>query len=206
MPRSYQIVKRAFDLAIAVPLTLLVSPLLLYCAIRIKLDSEGPVLYGQDRIGRNRRRFTLLKLRSMTMDADRRLDEVAALSLHGTGIDAGMFKAANDPRVTNFGSWIRRWSIDELPQLFNVLRGDMSLVGPRPLPIAEDARVGDDFEARYVVRPGMTGRWQVLGRSDIPLEDMVRLDYTYVMDWSLSEDFRLLLRTMAAVTGRRGAY
>jgi lipopolysaccharide/colanic/teichoic acid biosynthesis glycosyltransferase len=142
----------------------------------------------------------------MVADADSRLAEVSELSLHGNGRDAGMFKAADDPRVTAFGSWLRRWSIDELPQLWNVIRGDMSLVGPRPLPVNEDRRIGEDFHARYEVRPGITGPWQVLGRSDIPFEDMVRLDYTYVMNWSLTEDVKVLVRTVSAVFQRRGAY
>ena len=206
LPRTFGFVKRGFDLAVSVPVLLLASPLLLYCAAKIKLDSEGPVLFRQDRVGLRRRRFQLLKLRSMVADADQRLDEVADLTLHGNGLDSGMLKVADDPRVTKFGVWLRRWSIDELPQLINVVKGEMSLVGPRPLPVAEDARVGKDFEARYEVRPGITGRWQVLGRSDIPLDDMVRLDYTYVMNWSLFEDVKLLLRTISAVTRRRGAY
>ncbi len=206
LPRSFGLVKRGFDLLVAVPLAVLVSPLLLYSAIRIKLDSEGPVIYTQPRVGLRRRHFRFLKLRSMVADADSRLEEVAKLSMHGKGIKDGMFKAQDDPRVTKFGSWMRRWSIDELPQLWNVIRGDMSLVGPRPLPLTEDRRIGEDFHARYQVRPGITGPWQVLGRSDIPFEDMVRLDYTYVMNWSLSEDVKLLLRTFSAVGGRRGAY
>jgi lipopolysaccharide/colanic/teichoic acid biosynthesis glycosyltransferase len=206
LPRSFGLVKRGFDLIVAIPLLILASPVFAYSAIRIKLDSPGPVVFRQPRVGRGRETFEFLKLRSMVDDADERLDEVAERSLHGNGIERGMFKAVDDPRVTSFGHWLRRWSVDEIPQLWNVIRGDMSLVGPRPLPVAEDRRIGEDFHARYEVRPGITGPWQVLGRSDIPFDDMVRLDYTYVMNWSLTEDVKLLLRTIAAVVEKRGAY
>ena len=134
------------------------------------------------------------------------MPEVAALSLHGGGIDSGAFKAVEDPRITKFGAGLRRRSLDELPQLWNVVRGDMSLVGPRPLPVAEDERVAGHYELRRHVRPGMTGPWQVSGRSDIPFQDMLRLDYSYVLNWSLSSDLKLLVQTVDAVVRGRGAY
>ena len=148
-------------------------------------------------------RFKLIKFRTMTTDAEDRLLEVADLKLHP---DSVTFKAAKDPRVTKYGETLRRRSLDELPQLWNVIIGDMSLVGPRPLPIDEAAHVPPRYRARERVRPGLTGPWQVLGRSDIPFEDMVKLDYMYVSTWSPRGDLKLLLRTVAVVFGARGAY
>ena len=142
----------------------------------------------------------------MEPDADQRLGEVAELNMHGGGLQLGAFKAIDDPRMTRTGLWLRRRSLDELPQLWNVIRGDMSMVGPRPLPMAEDARICSHYEVRREVRPGLTGSWQVLGRSDIPFDDMLKLDYNYVMNWSLIEDLRLLLHTVSAVIRGRGAY
>jgi exopolysaccharide biosynthesis polyprenyl glycosylphosphotransferase len=206
LPNSWRVIKRGLDLLVAVPTLLLTLPLLAYCAVRIKLDSPGPVFFGQERLGRDRRAFRLLKLRTMSEDADARKPDLGILNKHGSGLESGMFKAVDDPRVTKVGAWLRRYSLDELPQLWNVVKGDMSLVGPRPLPVAEGARIRARYELRYQVRPGMTGPWQVLGRSDIPFEDMLKLDYSYVLSWSLVQDLKLLVRTAGAVVKARGAY
>jgi exopolysaccharide biosynthesis polyprenyl glycosylphosphotransferase len=205
-PRAWRFIKRALDLSIAVPALLLALPLLAYCVLRIKLNSPGPALFGQKRVGRDGRHFRFLKLRTMSPDAEERKAEVAALNIHGGGLDIGNFKAINDPRVTKVGAWLRRYSLDELPQLWNVVRGDMSLVGPRPLPVVEDARIPSRYELRRLMRPGMTGPWQVLGRSDIPYNEMLKLDYSYVLNWSAVDDLKLLFQTVGAVVRGRGAY
>ena len=205
-PRSWGVLKRGMDLTLAIPALLIASPVIALAAMRIKLDSAGPVFYRQRRAGLDGRAFDFLKLRTMSADAEDRLEEVAELNLHGGGIHAGAFKAIDDPRITRVGSKLRRRSLDELPQLWNVVRGDMSLVGPRPLPIAEDDRVAGHYELRRHVRPGMTGPWQVSGRSDIPFEDMLRLDYSYVLNWSVTSDVKLLVQTVDAVKRGRGAY
>lgn len=205
-PRSWSALKRIMDLSIAAPVLVLASPLIAFAALRIKLDSNGPILYRQRRAGMNGEPFDFLKLRTMSQDADQRLDEVSHLSLHQGASENGVFKSADDPRVTKAGAPLRRLSLDELPQLWNVIRGDMSLVGPRPLPVTEDQRVAGHYELRRHVRPGMTGPWQVNGRSDIPFHDMLRLDYSYVLNWSLTGDFKLLLQTVDAVVRGRGAY
>jgi exopolysaccharide biosynthesis polyprenyl glycosylphosphotransferase len=205
-PRSWGALKRIMDLSVAVPALIAASPIIAYAAVRIKLDSPGPVFYRQTRAGKDGRHFEFLKLRTMSDDADERLPELAGLSLHGNGLDNGVFKAPADPRVTRAGRSLRRRSLDELPQLWNVVRGDMSLVGPRPLPVFEDERVAGHYELRRHVRPGMTGPWQVNGRSDIPFSDMLRLDYSYVLNWSLAADLKILAQTFEAVIRGRGAY
>jgi exopolysaccharide biosynthesis polyprenyl glycosylphosphotransferase len=206
LPRSLDVLKRAVDLVVAIPVLILVSPIIAYSAVRIRFDSPGPVFYRQARAGRDGRQFEFLKLRTMSVDAEDRLDQVASLSLHGEGGREGIFKAVDDPRITAAGRRLRRRSLDELPQLWNVVRGDMSLVGPRPLPVHEDERVAGHYEIRRHVRPGMTGPWQVSGRSDIPFHDMLRLDYSYVLNWSLSADLKLMVQTVDAVLRGRGAY
>jgi exopolysaccharide biosynthesis polyprenyl glycosylphosphotransferase len=206
-PARWQgVVKRGVDLMVAVPMLIVTFPLLAYATIRIKLDSPGPVFFRQERAGRNETTFRVFKFRTMVVDAEERRAEVAALALHGQGVDSGIFKAVGDPRVTTFGAWLRRWSIDELPQLWNVIRGEMSIIGPRPLPVAEDRRICEHYRVRRSVRPGISGSWQVKGRSNIPYEDMIKLDYTYVVSWSLGEDMKLLARTVSAVLASRGAY
>jgi lipopolysaccharide/colanic/teichoic acid biosynthesis glycosyltransferase len=176
------------------------------CAIRIKRDSRGPILFRQMRVGQDGTRFEFLKFRTMVENADALKSEVDALNIHRETATPGMFKIPGDPRITRVGHWLRRWSLDELPQLWNVLRGDMSLVGPRPLIPEEAERVSDDYAARLQMRPGITGPWQALGRSEIGFGDMVKLDYTYVTHWSFAQDVRLLLRTIVAVAQGRGAY
>jgi lipopolysaccharide/colanic/teichoic acid biosynthesis glycosyltransferase len=203
---SLRALKRCLDLLLGVPALVLASPVIAFCAMRIKLDSPGPVFFRQVRAGRDGRRFVFLKLRTMVADAEERLAEVADLNKHGSGLLSGAFKAIDDPRMTRTGVWLRRRSLDELPQLWNVVRGDMSLVGPRPLPLREDAHISGHYEVRREVRPGMTGPWQVLGRSDIPFDDMLKLDYSYVVNWSFIEDLRFLLHTVSAVIRARGAY
>jgi exopolysaccharide biosynthesis polyprenyl glycosylphosphotransferase len=206
VPLFWNVIKRGLDLLIAFPALLVSLPVLGYCAVRIKLGSPGPVLFAQERVGHHRRHFRLLKLRTMCADADQRRADVAALNMHGGDLESGRFKAINDPRVTKVGAWLRRYSLDELPQLWNVVRGDMSLIGPRPLPLDEDVNVPSRYEARYRIRPGMTGPWQVLGRSDIPFEEMLKLDYGYALNWSITEDLKLLFHTTSAVMKGRGAY
>ncbi len=203
---SSLLLKRAMDLLLAVPGLIALSPLIAWCAIRIKLESPGPVFFRQTRVGRNGEQFQLLKFRSMVVSAEDDKAAVAELNVHGGGVDSGMFKIPEDPRVTKFGRWMRRRSIDELPQLWNVVKGDMGLVGPRPLIPSEDLQVVGHLRRRLDLTPGMTGMWQVLGRADIPFEDMVRLDYLYVTNWSLGGDFKLLLRTLGAVLRGKGAY
>lgn len=194
--------KRAFDLVGSLGLLFLFSPLLLVAAIRIKAHDGGPVLFKQQRTGRDGRIFHCLKLRSMVVDAEERL-----AALHDEhGFVAGLFKLEYDPRVTRPGRWLRRWSIDELPQLLNVLRGEMSLVGPRPPLPSEVAQYAGDTSRRLRVRPGMTGLWQVSGRSDLAYDEAIRLDLFYVDNWSMLQDLAILARTLGAVFGSRGAY
>ncbi len=207
VPRTWGALKRVFDLIGAGLGLLVLFPLLAGFAIAIRLGSPGSVLFRQRRIGRHGKSFELLKLRTMVDGADQMKPRVAELNMH-TGVDNGrsMFKIPSDPRVTRFGAFLRRWSLDELPQLWNVLKGDMSLVGPRPLVPEEAELVEGRYEVRLMMRPGITGPWQTLGRSDIGFEDMLRLDYTYVMNWTLTEDLKLLMKTVGAVAWARGAY
>lgn len=194
--------KRASDLVLTGLGLLVLSPLLLAVAAAIKLDSPGPVLFRQRRVGKDGRLFWIYKFRSMRVDADQLLDALRARN-EATG---PLFKMRDDPRVTRVGRFIRRWSVDELPQLFNVLRGDMSLIGPRP-PIPAEVALYEDWQhGRLRAQPGLTGLWQVSGRSDVPFHDMVRLDLHYISSWSLALDVEILLRTVPAVLSNRGAY
>ncbi|MFB9312352.1 sugar transferase [Nocardioides plantarum] len=194
--------KRAFDLVGSAVLLAVLSPLFLAVSLAIRVRDGGPLLFRQTRVGLRGKEFTCLKFRSMVVDAEERLRALHLL----TGHEAGLFKLKEDPRVTKSGRWLRRYSIDELPQLVNVLRGDMSLVGPRPPLPHEVADYGDDTVRRLHVRPGLTGLWQVSGRSDLSWEDAVRLDLYYVDNWSMMQDLSILLRTFGAVLGSRGAY
>ena len=205
LSRSSQLLKRATDVCVSAALLLLAAPALAFIAIRIKLDSHGPVLFRQARIGVGDRTFTVLKFRTMTEDAEEHKKEVAHLNRHARqGRDARMFKIPDDPRITRFGRTLRRYALDELPQLLNVVKGEMSLVGPRPLVHDEDRYVLGWGRRRLALKPGMTGLWQVLGRSAISFDEMVRLDYMYVTTWSLWNDFRLLGRTIPLVLNGRG--
>jgi lipopolysaccharide/colanic/teichoic acid biosynthesis glycosyltransferase len=173
-------------------------------ALAIKIESRGPVFFRQPRAGRGNSSFRLIKFRSMYIDAEERKKEMEALNEATDGV---MFKIRRDPRVTRVGRFIRRSSLDELPQLFNVLRGEMSLVGPRPLIFPETAALEEHWHLRRLeLRPGLTGPWQVYGRSQNPFQEMVRFDYQYVAGWSLARDVEILLATLPAVMSGRGAY
>ena len=199
--QSSRLVKRTFDIVGSSLVLLITSPILLTIAIAIRLDSPGPALFRQHRVGRNGREFVMLKFRSMVNEAEQLRDELEHLN---EGAD-GLFKIADDPRVTRVGRFIRRTQLDELPQLLNVLRGEMSLVGPRPLIPEEDRRIEGWYRRRLEIRPGMTGHWQILGSSQrLSLNEMVKLDYLYLANWSLWSDIRLLLRTIPFVVSRRG--
>jgi lipopolysaccharide/colanic/teichoic acid biosynthesis glycosyltransferase len=199
MPRSSLLLKRAMDLAGATILLVLTAPLIGLAAVAIKLDSPGPAFFRQTRVGRGGRRFQLLKCRTMCADAEQRRAELLARSK-----DPGWLHLDEDPRVTRVGRFLRRTSIDELPQLWNVLRGEMSLVGPRPILEEEDRQLRGWRRARIDLTPGITGLWQVTGRTDVPFEEMVKLDYLYVTNWSLWTDVRLIGRTLPAVLAKRG--
>jgi exopolysaccharide biosynthesis polyprenyl glycosylphosphotransferase len=196
---SARVIKRGMDLLGAVAGAVLLTPLIAVIAALIKLDSPGPVLFRQIRTGRDGARFRILKFRTMLDGAD-----ALKAQLTSKNEAVGLFKIADDPRVTRVGRLLRKTSLDELPQLWNVIRGDMSLVGPRPLIETEDAKVVGWFRHRLRLQPGMTGPWQVLGSARIPLDDMIRIDYLYVANWSLWADIKLLLQTIPYVLARRG--
>jgi exopolysaccharide biosynthesis polyprenyl glycosylphosphotransferase len=198
LSRSSRFLKRAFDVAATSIGLLAVGPLIALIALAIRLDSKGPIFFRQIRVGRDGRHFRIYKFRSMVVNAEEQKERLRALSEVGDE----MFKIADDPRVTRVGSFLRRTSLDELPQLFNVLRGEMSLVGPRPLVTDEDALVLGLDRSRLHLTPGMTGPWQVLG-ARVPMQEMVGIDYLYVASWSLWADLKLLLRTVRHVA-RRG--
>lgn len=197
--RSSQAVKRAMDVVGAGFGLLALSPLFALVAVAIKLDSRGPVFFRQSRVGRDGRHFRMFKFRSMVDGAE--AQRAALQSLNETD---GLFKLRNDPRITRIGQYLRRASIDEFPQLINVLLGDMSLVGPRPLVIDEDRLVEGRHRARLRLAPGMTGPWQVLGPTRPPLSEMVKTDYLYAANWSLWTDIKIVLRTICHVLAQRG--
>jgi exopolysaccharide biosynthesis polyprenyl glycosylphosphotransferase len=194
-------VKRAIDVAGASIGLLIVAPVILGAAIAIRWDSPGPVFFGQTRCGLNGRRFWCLKLRTMCVDAEEKQNEL----LHLNEMEGPVFKINDDPRVTRVGRVLRRWSLDELPQLWNVFVGDMSVVGPRPPVPQEVAQYGVSDCRRISMRPGLTCLWQVNGRNRISFKDWVKLDLEYIDNWSLSNDFRIMLRTIPAVFRRTGA-
>jgi exopolysaccharide biosynthesis polyprenyl glycosylphosphotransferase len=191
LSRSSRLIKRAFDFTLTSLGLVAVGPLILAIAVAIRIDSRGPVFFRQVRVGRDGRHFRIFKFRSMELDADARKDSLRAFNEVGDG----MFKITSDPRVTRVGAFLRRTSLDELPQLFNVIHGEMSLVGPRPLVVDEDAQVLGLDRSRLHLTPGMTGPWQVLG-SRVPMREMVGIDYLYVASWSLWLDVKVLLRTV----------
>jgi exopolysaccharide biosynthesis polyprenyl glycosylphosphotransferase len=195
--------KRIFDMIGAGTALVLASPVMLVFAFLTKIQDGGPVLFRQTRVGRHGELFECLKFRSMVVDAEARLSGISHLNKNPEGV---LFKAKHDPRITRVGSVMRRLSIDELPQLLNVLNGDMSLVGPRPALPSEVRRYEPDVRRRLHVRPGLTGLWQVSGRSDLSWEDTVRLDLYYVDNWSPVQDLSILARTVRAVFASRGAY
>jgi exopolysaccharide biosynthesis polyprenyl glycosylphosphotransferase len=200
LSRSSGFVKRGLDVVGATIGLLLFSPLLIAIAIAIKLDSRGPVLFRQRRMGRNEVPFEMLKFRTMVDGAE--AQKAALQSRNEAG--GGLFKIEDDPRITRVGHLLRRASLDELPQLINVLRGDMALVGPRPLVLDEDSQIEGWQRSRLALPPGMTGPWQVFGSARIPLDEMVKIDYLYGANWSLWQDVKILLRTVTFVLGRRG--
>ena len=206
LSRSAAARKRSFDLAVSLLGLVVAAPILAVLALLIKLDSSGPVFFRQLRMGSGDKPFWMFKFRTMVVDADELKADLAHLNEHARpGGDARMFKITNDPRTTRVGRWLRHYSLDELPQLVNVIRGEMSLIGPRPLILEEDSFIEDWGRKRLTLKPGMTGLWQVLGRNAIPFEEMVKLDYHYVTTWSLASDVRLLLKTIPLVArGNRG--
>jgi exopolysaccharide biosynthesis polyprenyl glycosylphosphotransferase len=194
--------KRTFDLVVASLIVLALSPVLGAIALMVKITSRGPVFYRSVRPGLGGLPFACFKFRTMYLDADERQAELEEHNEAGGAI----FKIRNDPRVTPVGRFLRRWSLDELPQLFNVIRGEMSLVGPRPLPQRDYERLEDWHRKRYLVLPGMTGLWQVSGRSELDFDELVRLDFLYLERWSVFLDLAILLRTIPAVIRARGAW
>jgi exopolysaccharide biosynthesis polyprenyl glycosylphosphotransferase len=199
LSRSSALVKRGFDVLGALAAIVLFAPLMALAALLIKLDSPGPVIYKQTRVGRDGAPFSIWKFRTMIDGADG-----MKASLRELNEADGLFKIAADPRVTRPGAWLRRYSLDELPQLVNVLRGEMSLVGPRPLVLDDDAQITGLDRRRLQLTPGMTGPWQILGSARVPLAEMIKLDYLYVTGWSLWSDVKILLRTVPYVLACRG--
>jgi exopolysaccharide biosynthesis polyprenyl glycosylphosphotransferase len=198
LSRSSRLLKRVFDIVLTGAGLVAIGPLLAMIAVAIRLESRGPVFFRQVRVGRDGEHFKIFKFRSMVVDAEAQKESLRALNEAGDGL----FKLTRDPRVTRVGSFLRRTSLDELPQLLNVLRGEMSLVGPRPLVVDEDAQVRGLDRSRLHLTPGMTGPWQILG-SRVPMQEMVGLDYLYVANWSLWLDLKVMLRTVRHVA-RRG--
>jgi exopolysaccharide biosynthesis polyprenyl glycosylphosphotransferase len=196
------VLKRVVDVAMALGALLALSPLLLVLAIIVRLDSPGPVLFRQDRVGKDGHPFGMFKFRSMVVDAEARL---AALDQRNEGAGV-LFKLRDDPRVTHCGRWMRKYSLDELPQLWNVVLGHMSMVGPRPPLDREVSGYEHHTHRRLLIKPGITGLWQINGRSDLAWEEAVRLDLYYVENWSIAGDLLILWRTFRAVIKPSGAY
>ncbi|MGI8558127.1 MAG: sugar transferase [Solirubrobacteraceae bacterium] len=197
---SSSFLKRVMDIVGAALGLVALAPLLVLLALAISLDSKGSPLFRQRRIGRGGQRFGMLKFRSMVHGADEAKEQIRGLN----EVEGGLFKISDDPRITRLGRFLRRTSLDELPQLVNVLKGDMSLVGPRPLVQDEDVLIEGWGRRRLAVKPGMTGLWQIFGSSRIPMPEMVKIDYLYGANWSLWLDLKILIRTVPYVLGRRG--
>jgi exopolysaccharide biosynthesis polyprenyl glycosylphosphotransferase len=197
-----RLIKTGFDRAVAGTAIVVLLPVFIAVAMAIRLSDGGPAFFRQTRVGRDGKLFTLCKFRTMVTDAEQRLDVLRGLNES----DGVLFKIRKDPRITPMGGWLRRYSLDELPQLLNVLRGDMSLVGPRPALPAETSAYGHQMRRRLAVRPGITGLWQVNGRSDLSWDEAMRLDVRYVENWSFFLDLQILWKTWSAVTGGSGAY
>jgi exopolysaccharide biosynthesis polyprenyl glycosylphosphotransferase len=202
LDNTQRVLKRALDVAVSVGGLALLSPLFLAVALAIRLGSPGPILFRQKRVGADGKVFLCYMFRSMYEGAERLQEELEPLNEAGGPV----FKIKDDPRVTPVGRLLRRWSLDELPQLVNVLKGEMSLVGPRPLPVRDFHRMEEAHKRRLGAVPGMTGYWQISGRSNLSFEEMVRLDLYYIENWSLSFDVKIILRTLGAVLRREGAY
>jgi exopolysaccharide biosynthesis polyprenyl glycosylphosphotransferase len=203
-PEGWQLIgKRLLDMCGSAVLLLVLAPIFVVVALLIKFDSPGPVFFRQERVGLNKRRFRLFKFRTMTEGADKLQQRLE----HLNEADGPVFKIKDDPRITRIGKFLRRFSIDELPQLFNVLKGDMSLVGPRPLPVRDIERIDTQWHKRRLsVRPGVTCLWQVNGRSDVSFDGWVRMDLEYIDKWSLGLDMKILVKTIPAVLKGSGAY
>ena len=197
----FRFVKRTLDILISLTAIILLSPVLLIVAIAIKLESPGPILFRQLRVGKYNIPFKMLKFRSMRTDAE----DVKAQLMQLNEMDGPVFKIREDPRITRVGRFIRRWSIDELPQLFNILIGEMSLVGPRPLPVVEVADMTENQMRRHSVKPGLTCIWQISGRNDISFDEWIQLDLIYVDNQSFIIDAEIFFRTFTAVLQRRGS-
>ena len=195
--------KRAFDIAVSVVVLSAALPVMVVAAIAIKLTSKGPTFYRSERVGMDGRPFQLIKFRTMVVDADAQMEMLKARNESVGGV---LFKIRDDPRVTAVGRFLRRYSIDELPQFFNVLRRDMSVVGPRPPLRQEVDTYSDQVRRRLLVLPGITGLWQISGRSDLSWEDSVRLDLSYVENWSIANDLIIAAKTVRAVLAGKGAY
>ncbi len=202
LDNTQRTLKRVVDVTVSLVGLVLLSPLFLAVAIAVRLDSPGPVLFRQKRVGADEKVFVCYMFRSMQRDAEVRQAVLEDLN----EVEGPAFKIRDDPRVTSVGRFLRRWSIDELPQLVNVLKGEMSLVGPRPLPVRDFLRMEESHKGRLGAVPGMTGYWQISGRSDLSFEEMVRLDLYYIENWSLSFDLKIILKTLGAVLRREGAY
>ncbi len=198
-----RLLKSVADRGIALVSLVLLAPLFALLALRVRLDSEGDVMFRQTRVGVDGRDFTIFKFRSMYRDAEQKL---SALMEANQYTDGPLFKMKQDPRITRMGRWLRRFSLDELPQLVNVAKGDMSLVGPRPPLPSEVSQYGLDVRPRLLVKPGLTGLWQISGRSQLSWDESVRLDLHYVESWTLALDAMILWKTVAAVVRRQGAY
>jgi len=202
LDNTQRLMKRTLDVTVSAAGLILLSPLLLAVALIVRATSSGPILFRQKRAGADEEVFVCLMFRSMYADAEVRQPELEILN----EVEGAAFKIKDDPRVTTFGRFLRRWSLDELPQLVNVLKGEMSLVGPRPLPLRDFERMGEPHKRRLAAVPGMTGLWQISGRGNLPFDEMVRLDLFYIENWSLSFDVKIILRTLGAVLRREGAY
>ncbi len=198
----HYLLKRVIDIVVSAILIILASPIMFCTAIAIKITSPGPVFFRQLRMGLNKRHFWLIKFRTMVVDAEALQQKYE----HLNEMDGPVFKISNDPRVTKIGAWFRKTSIDELPQLFNVLNGDMSLVGPRPLPIRDYNGFDEDWQRkRFSVSPGITCIWQISGRNDVSFDDWMKMDMEYIENWSLLNDLKIFLKTIPAVINKKGA-
>jgi exopolysaccharide biosynthesis polyprenyl glycosylphosphotransferase len=202
LDNTQRTLKRVLDVTVSLGGLVLLSPLFLAVAIAVRLDSPGPVFFRQKRVGADEKVFVCYMFRSMQRDAEVRQADFEDLN----EVEGPAFKIREDPRVTRVGRFLRRWSVDELPQLVNVLKGEMSLVGPRPLPVRDFLGMEESHKGRLGAVPGMTGYWQTSGRSDLSFEEMVRLDLYYIENWSLSFDLKIILKTLGAVIRREGAY
>jgi lipopolysaccharide/colanic/teichoic acid biosynthesis glycosyltransferase len=194
------IIKRGFDLTLSVLLLVVLSPVLLLTAVAIVVTSRGPIFFVQQRVGKAGKTYRLIKFRSMVDGAEQSHEEVLGIGR------ATPDEYAKDPRITPLGHFLRRWSLDELPQLFNVIRGQMSLVGPRPMLVTELPLLGDSDHRRHITMPGMTGLWQVAGRKEVPWDERMQMDLRYVENWSLAMDLVIMVKTVKAVATGRGAH